>query len=257
MREEKVIQLNNRVPKLKDQKRKKANRRLILYVSILFLLLACVTYFRSPLGDVSSISIKGNHYLTDKQIMKISGITYQTDYFRTSAKKAKQNLIAQKEIKNASIKKIFPNKIAVTIEEYKTVGYIKKRDKWYPLLENGTLLSPIEGKQGRVSAPFMLNWSKDKHIKEMALELKKLPDSIFRSISEISFAPLSSDPLHITLYMNEGYEVSASVRDFAEKMRAYPLILEQAKEYKKGIIHLEVGAYFEPYATEDEKNNEN
>ncbi len=257
MKDGKVIQLNDRVPRLKKEKRKKANRRLILYISILFFLLACVIYFRSPLSNVSSISINGNRYLTDKQVMKISGITYETSYFRASVKKAKQKLLKQKEIKKVSIKKIFPNKISITIEEYKTVGFIEKRDKWYPLLENGKLLSPIKGKQVPVSAPFMLNWNKGEDIQEMASELKKLPDSIFRSISEIHFAPLPSDPLHITLYMNEGYEVSATVRDFAKKMGAYPLILKQAKEYKGGIIHLEVGAYFEPYSAEDEQNNEN
>lgn len=54
----KVIKLQDRVPKLKNQKKKNkkqkkiVNHRLILYISILFLLVLFLIYFRSPLSNI-------------------------------------------------------------------------------------------------------------------------------------------------------------------------------------------------------------
>ncbi len=78
--------------------------------------------------------------MTDEQVMKESGVTYDTSYFRVTAHKAEENLTKRKEIKAVNVKKRFPNKIDVHIEEYLTIGYINKDGKLQPLLENGKTL---------------------------------------------------------------------------------------------------------------------
>jgi cell division protein FtsQ len=256
MKNGKVIQLEERIPKLKKQKRKKSNRRLILYVSILFLLVLFLIYFRSPLSNIADISVEGNHYMNKKEIMKVSGITYDTSYFRVNSKQAKKALEKQNEIKKANVKKRFPNKITITIEEYKTTGYVSKKGKLYPLLENGEILSALPGNTLPIAAPLLVGFEKKDAIQELSAELAKLSPSVFRSISEIHLDPKASDPLHIIMYMNEGYEVSTTVQDFAKKMSAYPLIVKQVKPGAKAVIHLEVGAYIE-YLEAGEKSNEN
>ncbi len=55
MKNSKVIKLQDRVPKLKNQQKKNkknVNHRLILYISILFLLVLFLIYFRSPLSNI-------------------------------------------------------------------------------------------------------------------------------------------------------------------------------------------------------------
>src|SRR5581483_9196624 len=126
MKNGKIIQLEERVPKLKKQrhKRKKANRRLILYVAVLFLLVLFVIYFRSPFSNISRITVQGSHYMSDKEIRKLSGITYSVSYFRVKPKEAEAKLTERKEIKAAKVQKLLPNTIAITITEYKTTGYV-------------------------------------------------------------------------------------------------------------------------------------
>lgn len=46
----------------------------------------------------------GNHYMTDEQVMKDSGVTYDTSYFRVTAHKAEENLTKRKEIKAVNVK---------------------------------------------------------------------------------------------------------------------------------------------------------
>lgn len=114
MNNSKVIKLQDRVPKLKNQKKKNkknVNHRLILYISILFLLVLFLIYFRSPLSNIKKISVFGNHYMTDEQVMKDSGVTYDTSYFRVTAHKAEENLTKRKEIKAVNVKNVFQTRL--------------------------------------------------------------------------------------------------------------------------------------------------
>ena len=254
MKNSKVIKLQDRVPKLKNQKKKNkkpVNQRLILYVSILFLLVLFLIYFRSPLSNIKKISVLGNHYMTDAQVMKESGITYETSYFRVTAHKAEKNLTKRNEIKKVNVKKRFPNKIDIHIEEYVTIGYINKGGKLQPLLENGKTLDVLPNGKLPVAAPIFEPF-KEAKMKELIEELEKLTPTILRSISEIHYAPKSSNEDHLTLYMNEGYEVSTTIQDFAKRMEAYPLIIKNIEPGRKVLIDLEVGAYFK-YLDEEEK----
>lgn len=47
-----------------------------------------------------------------------------------TAHKAEENLTKRKEIKAVNVKKRFPNKIDVHIEEYLTIGYINKEGNY-------------------------------------------------------------------------------------------------------------------------------
>lgn len=243
MKNSKVIKLQDRVPKLKDQqKKKKTNKRLMLYVSMLFLFVLFLIYFQSPLSNIKKITINGNHYMTDEQVMEQSGITYETSYFHAMTDKAEENLKKQSEVKNVDVKKQFPNKVVIDIEEYVTIGYINQNGKLRPLLENGKSLDTLPDGELPVAAPIFVPFE-EKRMKELISELEKLTPSILRSISEIHYTPTKSNPDHLTLYMNEGYEVSTTIHDFAKRMEAYPLIVKNIDPNRKAMIDLEVGAY--------------
>lgn len=243
--DKKVIQLEDRVPKLKKQKKKRTNRRLILYLSILFLLVLFGIYFRSPISKIADISVDGNHYLNKDEVMALSSVTYDMSYFRINANQAAEKLMKQNEIKKAVVKKVFPNKIHISIEEYKTTGYLKKDNTLYPILENGKSIGALKGNTLPVAAPIFIDFKDDNTVQQLSNELAKLDSSIVRSISEIHFTPDDVIKDHITLFMGQGYVVSVTIQDFAQKMSTYPLIIKQLKPGDKVLIHLEVGAYIE------------
>ncbi len=91
-------------------------------------------------------------------------------------------------------------------------------------------------------------------MKELIAELEKLTPAILKSISEIRYSPTNANEDHLTLYMNEGYEVSTTIQNFAKRMEAYPLILKTIEPGKKVLIDLEVGAYTKELGAEDKKN---
>ena len=91
-------------------------------------------------------------------------------------------------------------------------------------------------------------------MKELIAELEKLTPAILKSISEIRYSPTNANEDHLTLYMNEGYEVSTTIQNFAKRMEAYPLILKTIEPGKKVLIDLEVGAYTKELGAEEKKN---
>jgi len=56
--------------------------------------------------------------------------------------------------------------------------------------------------------------------------------------------------------MNDGNEVSATIRTFAKKMSHYPSIIGQLDPNQKGIINLEVGSFFKSYESEGAKTDD-
>lgn len=256
LNKDKVVVLEDRIPKLKQRRKQKANKRLIFSLSLFFVLIITVIYFQSPLSNISSIVVKGNQHISKNVIIELSQLTTGTSFWTVNKREAEKKIIAHKEIKNVVIDKQFPNKLFINVIEEERVAYLFDEGTYYPILENGQILSALNDSVVVIDAPLLLNWTKGEEIQEMVAELEKLPPSVVSSISEIHLTPELADPLHITLFMNDGFEVSATIRNFSEKMASYPTIINQLDPETKGVIHLEVGIYFKAYEKEGADKDE-
>ncbi|WP_223700315.1 cell division protein FtsQ/DivIB [Sutcliffiella deserti] len=257
MEKGKVVTLEDRVPKLKEQRKQKANRRLIFYLSLFFILISLIIYSQSSLSKVSDIDVSGNRHVTDEEIIKLSKITRETSIWRVDEEKASISILQHKELKEAEVNKVFPNKVNITVGEYNRIAYIFEEGAYYPVIENGKILEAVGQDALPDDAPLMMNWKEGNKVEEFISELMKLPDSIIYAISEIHHTPTDIDPYHITLFMNDGYEVSATVRDFSAKMTNYPSLVAELDPNLKGIINIEVGTFFKPYeSVGDEETDE-
>ena len=87
MKQGKVITIEDRIPRLKEERKRKANRRFILYLSLFFLLILLVVYLQSPLSKVGKIDIQGNFYVSDADILKAGQITENTSFWNISKTK--------------------------------------------------------------------------------------------------------------------------------------------------------------------------
>jgi cell division protein FtsQ len=252
MKKGKVVVLEERVPKLKEQRRQRANRLLIGYIALFFMLILCIIYFQSPLSNVSKIEVRGNKHLTDRQIVQLSGLTKETSLWKVKNEDIEKKISKHPEIKEVRVQKRFPNKMVITVAERKRIAYVLDKQKFLPILENGQVLTATKEPIIPSDAPILIGWKKGEEIQEMAAQLAKLPDSILNLISEIHHTPRSSDRFHITVYMNDGLEVSATVRNFAEKIALYPSIVSHLDPNRKGVLHLEMSTYFEPYKSAEQ-----
>jgi len=249
MQENKIISLEDRVPVLRNKKRKKANMRLLVTILVFFSLLLCVLYFQTSIGSKIHLVINGNQLYSDKEIEKLADVSVDDSFLTIRSKRVVDQLESQNTIQSAIVHKRFPNKVEIDVKEFQPVGQGLFSGKKYLLLESGVLIKE-KNSLGNTTAPDLIGWKQGDELQEMAAELKKMPQSIFQSISEIDYTPSKDDPLLITVFTNEGYEVRTTIRKFSNKMSNYPLILKSIPKDQKGVIHLEVGAYFSPYSTE-------
>ncbi|MBP2240038.1 cell division protein FtsQ [Cytobacillus eiseniae] len=261
MEKGKIVSLEDRIPKIKEQRRKKANRRLILLLLLFFSLIIFIVYFQSPLSHVHKIEISGNTFYSDEELLSIANLSKDTNIWKVDEAVIEGKLKKLPELKTAKLQVHLPNKVSITIEEYKRIAYIKKDKKYVPVIENGKLLNSVdENKEIPTNAPILIHFSEGNVLNKMIEELELLPEEVINSISEIHHTATETDTYHVTLYMNDGYEVSATVRSFAENMAHYPSIVSQLEPGKEGIIDMEVGSYFKAYeqegADEDEEETE-
>jgi cell division protein FtsQ len=251
MQKGKVLTLEDRIPKLKEQRRKKANRRLILLLFMFFILILCVIYIQSPLSHVKTIEVRGNAAYTEETIVKATGITAATNIWKVDKQKVRDKLKKLPEIKDAKVGLQLPNTIMINIKEYKRIAYIVKESDFYPVMENGRILKDTEGAPLTVNAPVLSGFKEGKILDVMCKSLENLPAEVYNSISEIHYTPQKTDEYHISLFMNDGFEVSASLRTFVDKMVHYPSIASQLDPKIKGVIDLEVGSFFRAYEKEE------
>lgn len=246
MSEKKIVSIEDRIPRLKHQRKKKANRRLIFYLSIFFLLISVIVYLQSPLSNVKTINVSGNVLLTDDEVLELSDLSTSTNMWSINKKKNQQQMEEHAAIKDVKIKRDFPRTLNIEVEEFRHIGYVQEEKVAYPVLLNGEVLTSMEVPLSG-DAPLLVGFTDESMLERMAEELEKVPTSIYDLISEVHWVPTEDNAYKITLYMNDGFIVYGTLRNFAHKIEVYPSIISQIDEGVKGIIHVGVGAYFEAF----------
>lgn len=246
MTEKKVIPLEDRLPKLKQERRQKANRRFVFYAAVFFILVLIIVYFQSPLSKVSHVDVSGEHYTSRAAIIKQSGLSNRPHYWDADVKAISRRVERLPFVKSAAVKRHFPNRVTIRVQEYSRKAYLEENGAYYPIMENGTMLAKLPKGQLPVDAPVLIGFKHDRLLRETAEGLAHSPQNIIHSISDIHLIHDKEEDGNLVLYMNDGNRVLASTATFAKNMAAYPSIAKHLPKNKRGTIHLSMGAYFEP-----------
>ncbi|ENH98328.1 cell-division initiation protein [Gracilibacillus halophilus YIM-C55.5] len=257
MPEKRVVSIEDRIPKLKRERRKKANRRLIIYLAIFFFLICFVIYLQSPLSHVQKVVVDGNQWVDKQEIVDKSAVTLESNFWGVQSSEVKQAIVEHPLIQSVSVSKQFYHQIRIDIKELKHVGYIEAESKVVPLLENGDQLDAINWEEVNPSVPILSDFSKPIYIQELANELNNLSTYLLSIISEIHWTPTEGNPYQITLYMSDGYEVESSIRNLSALLDTYPSIVSQLDSKQDGVITIDDGgAVFTPYDEVNEDKEE-
>jgi cell division protein FtsQ len=256
MEKGKIVSIEERIPKLKQQRRKKANRRLILMILLFFTLILCIIYFQSPLSKVKTVTVNGNESYTTEEIKRKSGITSDTNIWIVDTEETVTRLEKLPEIETAEVAVRLPSSVNIKLNEYKKLAYLSRGNKFFPVLENGDILAVGQTDDIPVNAPILFGFEEGESLDEMIASLETLSVEIVGTISEIHYNPSETDRYRILLFMNNGFEVNATLTSFSEKMALYPSIISQLDRSKTGVIDLEVSPYFRMHETEEAENIE-
>ncbi|AIK38784.1 cell division FtsQ family protein [Bacillus pseudomycoides] len=230
VRHQQLIQSRN----LKAARRKKA---LSICVLITFILLLFLNRF----GKISAIYVTGNEIISKAEIISLSNLSDKDNYWNLHEEDIKKRIQKNNLIKEVEISKNFPSRVTINVKENSTVAYMIKDNKYYLLLENGTMLDKFTNDKISKSVPVIKQFTRndEKQLRKLISELNKLPSEIQSIISEINFLPTKNDKFHIYLYAKNGFTVSASITDLSEKMELYPVITKNLDSKQYPVIHLE------------------
>ncbi|HHU20594.1 MAG TPA: FtsQ-type POTRA domain-containing protein [Bacilli bacterium] len=237
---EKVVSIEDRIPKLREARRKKSNRRLIFYICLFFSLISIVVYLQSPLSYVNQIHVSGNQYLSEAAIITESELSETVNVWSFKTAKIEEKLEAVSEIKSATVERVFPNNIEIAIEEYRNIAYINEGEFFQPILENGTILDSLKITDYQGDAPLLYQFTDDEYLTLFVEQLANLSESITEHISEVYWTPTESNPFLLELYMTDGFNVIVSIRQFSSQMPSYPSIVSQL-EVTNGTIEMGSG----------------
>lgn len=224
---------------------------------LLFILgLGGTGYMLSPYGHVQNIYVEGSKEVPEQAIVDSSSITNaQTvaGILWDEERIEKDIRSVYPKIKTAEVHRRGWNDITIAVEEYETVAYLENGKGYQSVLETGERL-PEEMKMPLGNKPLLKGFTKakDRVIREVAKQLQQLDGSVLNSISEINWSDPESEPPLVTIYMNDGNQVEAFLEQFGEKLSYYPAMVSQL-EGEKGVINMEVGAFFTPFDTDEEE----
>ncbi|MFX3674190.1 MAG: cell division protein FtsQ/DivIB [Paenisporosarcina sp.] len=243
---EKIIDIEDRIPTLRERRKKRTNRKFTLLLVLFLVTLFGLLYFQSSYSLVQNVHVQGANLTSSDTYINQSGIQPGQSMWeiRTSvAEKAIQN---NEWVRNVEVRRSGLTTVNIEVKEWKKVAYVETENDFQVVLENGSLFS-TEETSGPIDAPLLSGFENKKIRVRMVKELAELNVEVFSMISQIESVPSKLDPYRVQLFMNDGNEVRAIIPSFAEKMNYYPSLIAQLNESDKGVIDLEVGSFFQTY----------
>ncbi|MBF0793839.1 cell division protein FtsQ/DivIB [Mammaliicoccus lentus] len=242
---------------LKSLKTKRKRRRQIqlgVFIGVILLVLLVVLYMFT---DISKVEINGEKLVAKKDIEKALNIKSDSRIYNLPMREMKSKIEKIEGIKNVEIKRRFPNDLIVNVKEYETIGLIKNKKGYEPLLENGSTIKKLSTDLP-IDVP-ILNDFTSKKLNKIVPELKKVKPKVKSMISEINYKPGENNQNRIQMFMTDNVEVVGDIQTFANKINYYPSISDKLErdntgELKTlGFVDLQVGATFLPYESKEQQ----
>ena len=254
----KVIDIEERIPSMREKRRRKTNRKFIVILSVFVVALLVILYFRSSFSRIDEVNVSGANLHKQEFYKKESDLLKDKPIWGFTIKEAEKSLKEIDVVKDVSISRKWFRDVEITITEWKTIAYIEDKEKYNLLLESGDIFSA-----GHVmpeeKAPVLIGFSNAANRKKIIAQLTEMEKDVYQLISEIILKDDAKNGSDLTVYMDDGYEVRAIISTFAEQMSYYLEITAQLLDYEKGVIDMEVGTFFTPfskvYGPEGEEKN--
>lgn len=246
---DKVIDIEERIPKLRDRRKKRTNRKFLVLLIILLILLALLVYNQSPYSKIQQITVTGDELFGKDVYLRASGLTIGESMWSFSPSDVQAEIEQLEWVSQTDVNRNWLTAVEVTVEEYSPVGFLEREDGYQVLLSNG-YVAAVQDLE--ITGPLLSGFEESDAKARIAAQLADLDADVYQLVSEVFRPQPEERPAAVTLYMNDGNEVHALMSSLAEKLNHYPEIAAQLPSNQKGIIDTEVGIFFQPYALPDQ-----
>lgn len=221
---------------------KKKRKKRVLKFKNIFIILGVligggVMFYYAINMPVENIYIVGNDFVSDNDILVLSGLDKYPSFLLTTNSSIKTKLLNNNYIEEVNVYKKVGNVIELEIKEYDVIAVNNDGEL---VLANGSF---VDNNYGITDVPRLISNIDGSILKEFAYKFSRIDSDILREISEIEYSPVEVDADRFLLYMNDGNFVYITLTKI-DKMNKYNDIKDELIG-KKGIIYLDSGDYVE------------
>jgi cell division protein FtsQ len=236
--------LEGRVPSIRMavEKRGSPSPWMVGFIFLFFVGMLLILFFRSPLSLIEQIHIKGNHLLTEHEILTKTDLKKGASYFLVSRSQVEHRLKSLPEIAEVQVTKSFPHQIYIQVKEKPLIALLKtKEERLVPLLADGTVLQHRILSSFHQAVPVFERWTHPSPtLTETAKQLAHLPESIRREI--VMVEPVSTREDQVKLQSKRGHSIRVRVVNLQKMMSYYPFFLH----HPPGNLYLLESVWFTP-----------
>ncbi len=237
--EEEEIEYYSDEPEEEIQPKSSKLLRVILIIAILI----AVSLYFIPIFKVENVRSNETSFITKEKLLKSLDVKEGERYSLYKMNKLKNNLDSESVSASRSH------------YEFKTKSLVVEVNEIKPLAQNnaGELYYEQEGKI-KVTRDMsyyvpILNGFNENEEQEIIDELKKLDYNIIKEMTIIVSAEIEERPDLVYIQMKDGNYVEIGINQINDKMKYYmqiQKIIREKRKNKPGILHLNIGDYYEP-----------
>lgn len=241
---DKVIDIEERIPTLRERRKKRTNRKFVALLFLFLLLLAILIYSQTKYSEIQTITVEGASLYEEQEYQEISGLSIGDSMWSFTEKEAEEKLNELEWIDGADVQKKWLTGVEIKINEYDKIGYLDQGNSYQMLLSNGHALDKAIAV---VDGPIFSNFDDQAMRKELVSQLAAVDSEVFNLISQVILDPSDKETAFVTLFMSDGNEVRGILQGLTDKLNYYPSVIAQLEDGQKGIIDMEVGIFFRSY----------
>ena len=169
-----------------------------------------ILFFVSDYSNVYHITVSGNTYLSEKDIIKLAQVSEDEKYLLVIPSIKEKNLTSSPYIESATVEKLDDRVIKIAVEEVKQVAYIYENGLNYLLLVDGSRVLLSDDNVYMTSKLPILEGFNEEQITEILRGFKNLDEVTINQMSEVHRYPFSYDENMMEVIMKDGNYVFVS-----------------------------------------------
>ncbi|MFD1031065.1 cell division protein FtsQ/DivIB [Metaplanococcus flavidus] len=241
---DKVIDIEERIPTLRERRRKRTNRKFLALLFIFLILLAALIYSQTKFSKIQSITVVGASLYEESDYIEASMLAEGDSMWSFSSEDTEQAISKLDWVETVAVDKRWLTGVEIAITEYPSIGFLEKENGYQKLLANGHAVElPVDN----VDGPIFTNFENPETRLELSTQLEQLDSEVSNMLSQLLLTKGESSSANVTIYMTDGNEIRAKLNSLAEKLTYYPSLIAQLEGGQKGVFDMEVGITFRSY----------
>lgn len=229
--------------KEKKTKAKRQWKKKVALLVVLLLFLVIILYFIYPVYLVEDINVNQTTFITEEEIIKQSGLATGKNYSRLELYSAKSAISSPFIYSVSESYDQASSSVNLKVNEYKPLA-IGADDTFY--YSDGKKIMSSTTKSYPVPELIGFNETNQTLVLE---QLQQLDYNVIKEITAIQYLESDSSDQLVVMQMADGNYVEININQIADKMDYYlqmETIIKSENGGKPGVIHLNLGDYYEP-----------